>query len=946
MCAFNKGKKSSNSRRVKRNNVVKTIFLVYFCVIALTLIWNLIHCNASVWSYRGAILSPESDVHIDDQGRIELEDDSPVVLYVEPDDEGKIGSGAKAKGVALFAYGNDRSLRFNNEKIHVRIEQVDTADTLAEVSMYLKDQTPYAWDDNKVYLPLMTPIQSLLDKRLRIVVTSEGLTAKGVFFKPSAIADSENLLAGGLYYEKIKYHPISPIAYFFMEAFVGLACIYMYNGKKMPFFRRGAKKPGNDRMTFAQTLSASIGKMLSVRKFIQLAGIIFAVLMFFVFVNEHTVKPVSRAYEAEFLVRDNNEEKISLENGDVIRQTITPWQNKLGGIAVRFMQDPSEMPDTRVEWKILDETGTAVLDSGSAQFSDLSGAGTVLNPYIKDDKLQPALDSYTLIPLGTILENTAGKRFIVEMSITSGEEGVELAACSETNGKSEINGGEEGSEICMAGLYANNGFLSGMFLRLCVVSIALLIVLFLAAHFFVENVACMYLICALTFGLVFSFMTPVYTISDERTHIDSIYTLSNRLLWINDEPGPNRMWKRTADVDSSISTTMPVTIERYRNVEDALFGHVENRLVPAQEPDGAARTAVYSRVAFDNVPLPCYLPGAVGFTVARILGKNLMTMIMAARWMNLLASVLVIFFAIRHMPFGGTAMAVIGLFPKTLQLMASCSYDAMIIAGSFVFISWCIGYVSGEGNYVSDFFVLILSGIFLITCKGGVYLPLLGLLFLVPVLKPGLGRKTKILWGKICLGAGCGGVLLFLGRYASRLAKMFSKGVGPITNSVGTRTIYSIADFIESPGLLIDLLANTINVRGDGIIGEVVGKNLSQKWMIIYAFIFLAWLGAMRLHGESPRFNLPARIIALLMSLGSIALIFVSMLIGFTSVDKTYIDGIQGRYLIPIIPVLFLITENGIVRRREGDDTGILYGAGFLLVITFGEILMFYLGSR
>ena len=178
------------------------------------------------------------------------------------------------------------------------------------------------------------------------------------------------------------------------------------------------------------------------------------------------------------------------------------------------------------------------------------------------------------------------------------------------------------------------------------------------------------------------------------------------------------------------------------------------------------------------------------------------------------------------------------------------------------------------------------------------------------------------------------------------LAKMFSKGVGPITNSVGTRTIYSIADFIESPGLLIDLLANTINVRGDGIIGEVVGKNLSQKWMIIYAFIFLAWLGAMRLHGESPRFNLPARIIALLMSLGSIALIFVSMLIGFTSVDKTYIDGIQGRYLIPIIPVLFLITENGIVRRREGDDTGILYGAGFLLVITFGEILMFYLGSR
>ena len=70
------------------------------------------------------------------------------------------------------------------------------------------------------------------------------------------------------------------------------------------------------------------------------------------------------------------------------------------------------------------------------------------------------------------------------------------------------------------------------------------------------------------------------------------------------------------------------------------------------------------------------------------------------------------------------------------------------------------------------------------------------------------------------------------------------------------------------------------------------------------------------------------------------------MLIGFTSVEKNYIDGIQGRYLIPVMPILFLITENGIVSRREGDDTRILYAAGFLLVITFGEILMFYLGAN
>ena len=945
MRALDKRRKTNNSRRAKENSLIKTIFLVYFCVIALTLIWNLLHCNTAVWSYRGAVLYPEEDISIDEQGRIELMDDMPVVLYVDPDNKGVIGPGAKTRGIALFSYQNAHSLRFNNEQIHISVEQEDTGEKLAELSMYLKDQTPYAWDDNKVYLPITEPMQPLLDKRLKIVVTSDGLTENGVFFKPSPITDSENLLAGGLYYKSFKYHPLPSLVYFLMEAFAGLGCLYLYNGRKMPFFRQEAKIAGNVPAAMIPNRTALVRKLLSVRNLIRLGGILVVVLLFFLFVNEHTIKPVSQTCSAEFLVGDNSKETVSLENGDVIRQVITPWQNGLSGIAVRFGQDLSKMPEARIEWRILDEAGTAVLDSGSDEFANLLPAVTVLNQYKKNDKILTDLEPYTLLPLETTLENTAGKIFIVELLISSADQTVSFAATPETNGRSEINGEENSLEICMAGMYANNSFLKGLFLRLCIASIILLVVLFAVSFTFAENAAVMYLVCALTMGLIFSFMTPVYTISDERTHIDSIYTLSNRLLWMNDEPGPNRVWKRTADVDVSISTTMPVTIERYRNVDEFLFDRVENRLVPTQDSNGASKTAVFARVAFDNVPLPCYLPGAIGFTVARLLGRNLITMIMAARWMNLLASVLLVYFAIRHLPFGGAAMAVVGLFPKTLQLMSSCSYDAMIIAGAFVFISWCVGYVSREGHCVSDFFVLILSGVFLVSCKGGAYMPLLGLLLLIPISKPGLDRRTKMLWGKICLVAGGVGVLLFLGRYAMRIVQMLSKGVGPITNSAGTRTIYSLADFIESPTLLIDLYANTIYVRGEGILGEVIGKNLSQKWIIVFSFILLAWLGAMRFRGEGPRFKKSAKLLALFLSLCSIALIFISMLIGFTSVEKNYIDGIQGRYLIPIMPILFLITENGIVCRREGDDTKIVFGASFLLVSTFGEILMYYLGA-
>lgn len=57
-----------------------------------------------------------------------------------------------------------------------------------------------------------------------------------------------------------------------------------------------------------------------------------------------------------------------------------------------------------------------------------------------------------------------------------------------------------------------------------------------------------------------------------------------------------------------------------------------------------------------------YLPAAVGFTIARLLHFNTITMIMFGRWMNALASILLMWIAIRKLPFGKASFAVFGLF--------------------------------------------------------------------------------------------------------------------------------------------------------------------------------------------------------------------------------------------------------------------------------------------
>jgi uncharacterized membrane protein len=363
-------------------------------------------------------------------------------------------------------------------------------------------------------------------------------------------------------------------------------------------------------------------------------------------------------------------------------------------------------------------------------------------------------------------------------------------------------------------------------------------------------------------------------------------------------------------------------------------------------------TPAFTRNALPNASILCYLPAAIGFSAARILGRNMITMVMAARWLNLIVCAWIMYLAIRRMPYGASALAVIGLFPKTLQQMASCSYDGMVAAGTFLFISLCLAAAYDENVSISDLLVLLLTGLYVASCKGGTYLPVLGMAFLIPAARAGRGRKMQKGWLAVSLASVAGAAFLFLGKYIARLLTMFGRESGAATVAFGTRKLYTLSDFIQSPVKLIRIYINTIIVRGDGLVGELVGKNLSQRWYIVYAFIGLAILGILRRSCSRPGQEDPAdknhvalagRIWILFLTAGSVSLIFLSMLLAFTEKDMAYIDGLQGRYFLPIAILPLLAAENGLVRRDGIGDTAILYTADFLLAVTFCEILLAYL---
>jgi len=834
----------------------------------------------------------------------------------------------------------------------------------------------------------------------------------------NAFSGREKVVRARLFYEKKIWSPFTSLLYFLAEAALAVFCLKLYRKKRFPFC---ADSRSFDRVIRENTRTGF-------RELMPLIVILIVFLFSMAFSYIHAVRKAVHSVSAEMLTSqlmqqyttipklEEEEETVRIRPGQRVRQIIIPGQDQLSGLGIRI-QNKEGMEEAVLNWSLYDETGTNLLRSGSGRIGRLKKISSILPKENMSEIFRTETERYLELPLDAPVPETTGRHFVFELSVPEeSEDSVRVYARKMTNGSvlrssgqdvslenedtedardgtdslsgfemdqeadSEINSEADSAidseilplEICTMGIYRNNGFMKSLFVKLSFIMCLLLILLFFAAKKLRGRPELLYLACAVSMGLVFSFMTPPWTISDERTHVDTVYMVSNSLLGITDTPGPEKMYKRACDIDVSMNYTMPITTARYRAVESGLFAPASSVHFAGESStssgNGLELTACFAETSLANVSILCYLPSAVGFTIARLLGRNMITMFMAARWVNVLVCSLIISFAVKRIPYGGACLAAIALFPKTLQQIASCSYDGVVIAGTFLFIAYCIAAAYDRRFSIMDLLILFLSGFFVASSKGGTYVPLLGIALMIPFTAKNLHRENierQSVWKGITAALLGSCAVLFFGKFVGLVFGMLTRQSGTAVYGAGVseRTLYSLSDLISSPGKLIDLFLNTVNVRGDGLISEMVGKNLCQRWYLVFAFLFLAFLGILheRKSGDGIKretvsdqksqrtlpcyINMGGRVWLLFLAASSTALVFLSMLVAFTTKGAAYIEGIQGRYLLPIIPLVYLAAENRVLSREGIRDDHILYAEACLLALTFSQILLNYFGG-
>ena len=120
---------------------------------------------------------------------------------------------------------------------------------------------------------------------------------------------------------------------------------------------------------------------------------------------------------------------------------------------------------------------------------------------------------------------------------------------------------------------------------------------------------------------------------------------------------------------------------------------------------------------------------------------------------------------------------------------------------------------------------------------------------------------------------------------------------------------------LSHPASAINVFINTLIVYGGDYISVLIGSALGWlriklPWFVIDGFIIIMALSMLNKKDDKYQIKASVKFWALLLFLGSSVLIMYSMFTGHTPIGNPTIEGVQGRYFIPLIPLLYLFFKN------------------------------------
>lgn len=299
-----------------------------------------------------------------------------------------------------------------------------------------------------------------------------------------------------------------------------------------------------------------------------------------------------------------------------------------------------------------------------------------------------------------------------------------------------------------------------------------------------------------------------------------------------------------------------------------------------------------------------YLPQVIGFRIGSLVGLSALADVYLARFLNMLVATFLVYAAIRIMPFGKIILLLVGLLPLTIQQFASLSYDALQISFSLLFIAYVFYLAFGRHlKEISkkEIALLFLLSLFGLNIKLG-YFPLMLLALLIPAKRFGSLRKY-ITFQIVFLVSNIGFFLML--RY-------FFQDIAMPTHTNPSEQLRFV---LYAPLHFLNVVFET--VYGSGLTKYVSGILYRPGWgasspplMSVALFLWILFL--VRTQKENVTLSFKHRVIIASTFFINFLLLYLALYMGWSKVGAEKVSGVQGRYLISLLPLFILTFYSGL----------------------------------
>jgi uncharacterized membrane protein len=453
-----------------------------------------------------------------------------------------------------------------------------------------------------------------------------------------------------------------------------------------------------------------------------------------------------------------------------------------------------------------------------------------------------------------------------------------------------------------------------------------------------NDIEIFWLAAIIVLGLSYCFLIPAFCVPDEFYHYDQTYFYSDLLLhpFDTDELQIRRCDLRLLDTD------VDDTLAEYSDYEDAFSQPLFVSEYDAEEVPMPEHIIRVSGGTFDFIRdrPQVRIPAALGIAIGRIAHLNAYVTFYLGRVFALAYYAVLIFFAIRIIPIGKNVLAASSLLPMALSLGASYSYDSGTIGIAFLLFAMCIRAIVVDEPLSRGYRVGIIVLVALLAPEKAIYSVIAFLVLFIPKERFPSSRDARVF--KAVTIVVLGAVLAF-----SQLASVMSMSQSSASTSTSSDSVgtYSISYFLAHPVSTVMLFLRTIDIRlGEYLMTMVTGPlgwlqgSLTVPIPLTYSFLFVLIYASLVSGTDDTVLPTKLRICLILFFLLAAGGAMLSMALAWTSEGSPIIEGVQGRYFLPVLPLLLIGLRSNSISVRGDSSFPLLGTMAFLNVINISYV--------